>query len=209
MTDPKTTKRRLKEVEAEKAELELELKRIELLKTQLQHGPTLDISEGTFRLDTGVYEGVLQLSAVIDRWARLNPGEGVKLHIFSPGGSVFHGLTLYDTLRTVSERGNAVTTVVRGFAGSMASVIFLAGDTRLIGAESLIHQHEASTYTGGTTSQIKDEAEFMKRLEEKITGIYTSRTRMTKQQFLSRIRKKEWYAGAQEALELGIATDVG
>jgi ATP-dependent protease ClpP protease subunit len=90
----------------------------------------------------------------------------------------------------------------------MASVIFLAGDVRKIGAESYIHQHEGSSGVRGSTSEIAEEAAFMKKLEEKVTRIYTSRTNMTRTQFLGKIRKKDWFAEAEEALALGIATEL-
>ena len=215
--DKKTIKRRTKELDLEekevgleKAKLELELTRLSHTRSHLSHGPTLDMHRGIFRLEDVVYSGVIGLSSVMQRWADdpTNTEKPITLYIFSPGGSVFHGFALYDTLRTLSDRGHEVTTVIRGFAGSMASVIFLAGDRRLIGAESIIHQHEGSSGVRGSASEIKDEAAFMQRLEDKITRIYTSRTNITARTFKSKINRKEWYADADEALKLGIATEV-
>lgn len=218
MSDPdkKQAKARLKELEILTAEIELEEKELNLDMLRISHnakhishGPSQDIGRGIFRLESGVYDEVLSLASVIERWAAQNPGEKVRLYIFSPGGSVFHGFALYDTLRTLSEAGHEVTTVIRGFAGSMASVIFLAGDVRLIGAESYIHQHEGSSGVVGSTSAIREEAEFMKRLGEKVARIYATRTSLTAAQFKAKIRKKEWYAESDEAVRLGIATAVG
>lgn len=200
---------REKRAAADKAELDLEDKRIALKLRSVSHGPTVDMHRGVFRLEQPVYSAVLELTGIIQRWADEHPEEPITLYIFSRGGSVFHGFALYDTLRTLSEQGHEVTTVIRGFAGSMASVIFLAGDVRKIGAESMIHQHEASSDAIGSKSEIQDEAEFMKKLEAQITRIYTSRTNMTARQFLTKIRRKDWYANAQEAFDLGIATEVG
>lgn len=216
MTDDKTTlKRRQKEADlrqaeasAEEAELDLRLKKIELQRTEVSHGPIIDSHKGIFRLEDGVSRNVLELASIMQRWGDANEGKPLSLVIFSPGGSVMHGLALYDTLRTLSDQGHEITTVARGFVGSMGSVIFLAGDRRHIGAESIIHQHEIASGVGGKMSEINDEVDFLKRLQAKVVRIYASRTNLSERAFKAKITKKEWYAEATEALELGIATDV-
>lgn len=219
MTDDTKTKRkaRLKEIELHREELALqkellELQMLDITHTtkHISHGPSMDIGKGVFRLESGVYDEVLSLASVIERWCDQHEGEPVRLHIFSPGGSVFYGLALYDTLRTVSEKGHKVTTVIRGYAGSMASVIFLAGDVRLIGAESYIHQHEPSLYgVGGRATELSADAKFGERLYDKMARIYADRTGMTERAFKNRTKGKEWYAESSEALSLGIATALG
>ena len=216
-TEDKTIKRRTKELDLEekelgleKAKLELDLTRLSHTRSHLSHGPTLDMHRGIFRLEDVVGGGVLELASVVQRWADAdgNAGRPITLYIFSPGGSVLHGFSLYDTLRTLSEAGHEVTTVIRGFAGSMASVIFLAGDVRRIGAESIIHQHEVSSMAYGKASDLGEEVAFTKRLGDKIARIYETRTKMTVRSFKAKTVKKEWYADAQEALALGIATEI-
>lgn len=220
MSDAKTTKAeqkaRRKEIALEEAELgllqkrnEVETSRINLLTKVLAHGPSTDMEGGTFRLESGVYDEVLTLASVIERWGKAHPGKPIRLYIFSPGGSVFHGLALYDTLRTLSEDGHEITTVIRGYAGSMASVIFLAGDERLIGAESLIHQHEPSAGVSGRASEMADGSAFVTRLYDKMARIYEARTNLTVRRFKTLTTKKEWWTDASEALELGIATRIG
>lgn len=217
MTDQtkKSIKRQLKETELEAALVDLEssrtsldIRKLDRARQQLAHGPTLDMAVGVFRLESGVYEAVLVLAAAMERWADLNPGKPLTLYLFSPGGSVLHGFALYDTLRTLSFEGHEITTVIRGFAGSMASVVFLAGDRRLIGAESIIHQHEVSSVTYGKVSEMAEDTKFTQRLGDKIARIYNERTGMSIRAFKSKTVKKEWYAEAAEALELGIATEI-
>lgn len=214
--DKKTHKARLrdlelreKELDVEKAELSVATGRASNLRHQHQHSLYYDIRDGVFRLEAGVYEEALGLVASLDRWSLENPGRPITLHLFSPGGSVLHGIALYDALRTLSARGHQVTTQVRGFAGSMASVIFLAGDVRRIGAESLVHQHEPSAMTLGRLSDMVDNVEFVKRLYAKITNLYVTRTNVSQAQFVRRTKGKEWWCDSTEALKLGIATEVG
>jgi len=215
MTDTakKDHKRQLKalelreqEISVAKAEIDLEIRLLDRVRHNHQHGLLLDSNTGTFRLEDAVYSEVLSLGTAMQRWGDANPGDPLTLYLFSPGGSVLHGFALYDTLRTLSREGHEITTVIRGFAGSMASVIFLAGDVRRIGAESLIHQHEVSSGTYGKASEMAEDAKRTQMLGDKIARIYVDRTKMSLRQFKAKTVKKEWYAEAAEALELGIAT---
>lgn len=215
MTDKKQIKRELKELElreakasAAKAEIDLSLRELDSIRVHHQHALLADAHVGVFRIEESVRDEVLQLAAAMQRWGDQHPGDPVVLYIFSPGGSVLHGFALYDTLRTLSDQGHHVTTVIRGFAGSMASVIFLAGDTRKIGAESIVHQHEPSSFTYGKLSEMTDANKFVERLYEKITRVYTTRTGLTRTAFRRLTVGKEWYADAEEAMKHGLATVV-
>ena len=217
MTDTakKDHKRQLKalelreqEISVAKAEIDLEIRLLDRVRHNHQHGLLLDSNTGTFRLEDAVYSEVLSLGTAMQRWGDAHPGAPLTLYIFSPGGSVLHGLALYDTLRTLSREGHEITTVIRGFAGSMASVLFLAGDVRKIGAESIIHQHEPSSMAYGKLSEMTDANEFVKTLFEKITRIYVDRTSMTRTTFRKKTVGKEWHAEAAEALALGLATEI-
>ena len=139
----------------------------------------LERADGVFRIEEAVYEKVLLLSARLQSFSDANPGAPITLRIFSPGGSVIHGLALYDLLRSLSDAGHEVTTEVRGYCGSMASVLFLAGDVRRMGAESLHHQHEPSYVTFGKLADMEDDIEFTNMLFRKIRDIYAARTKVT------------------------------
>lgn len=188
-------------------EIALQARAIDLLAKERDHLPVLERAGGVFRLEEGVASNVLTLISRIQTYAADRPGAAITLRLFSPGGSVIHGFALYDLLRSLSEAGHEVTTEVRGYCGSMASVIFLAGDVRRIGAQSFTHQHELSTITWGKMSELADEMDFAKKLEEKVASIYADRTKLTKKRFFDKIRKTEWWADADEALSLGIATE--
>lgn len=200
--------RRKAKVTADLDAMRVEAQYMSLLHSRRESLPMLERAEGIFRLEEGVAGNVLALIARIQSYAAERPGAAITLRLFSPGGSVIHGFALYDLLRSLSEAGHEVTTEVRGYCGSMASVIFLAGDVRRIGAQSFTHQHELSTITWGKMSELADEFDFAKRLEEKVASIYAARTKLTRKRFFDKIRKTEWWADADEALSLGIATEV-
>lgn len=196
------------EIDLESAQIGLTLRKLDQVRSHHQFGLLVDASAGTFRLEGRVDEDVLALATTIHRWADKNPDRPITLYIFSPGGDVRYGFALYDTLRTLSAKGHEITTVIRGFAGSMASVVFLAGDVRKIGAESIVHQHEPSSMAYGKLSEMTDANKFVETLFEKITRIYVSRTQLSRAAFRKLTVGKEWYAEADRALALGVATVV-
>lgn len=212
-------KAKRREIELKKAELELRSTEIDLELDQMtltarrrdeRRKKNEDHNLGIFRLEDGVGHTVAtSLATEMQKWGRRNPGKPITLYICSPGGSVLHGFLLYDALRTLATQGHHITTIVRGFAASMGGVLFLAGDTRLIGAESFVHIHEVSSMTFGKLFEMKDDIAFSERLNKKIEDLYVSRTKVKRSDFRKKSQKTEWWIESTEAIALGIAHDVG
>jgi ATP-dependent protease ClpP protease subunit len=81
-----------------------------------------------------------------------DPAANVEFTITSPGGDVSGGTAIYSELVAMSERKGGthhVTTLVRGMAGSIASLIFQAGDVRMGGALDVLVLHEQTVYFDG------------------------------------------------------------
>lgn len=216
----KTQKRRLREIEIEKAETELEASRIDLAMDQHRlrsyedervKKDNEDKRLGIFSLESSVGSSVVTLANEMRAWGRLKENEGktITLNLFSPGGSVLHGLVLYDTLRTLSSQGHKVVTITRGYAASMGSLIFLAGDVRLIGAEALVMFHSLSAGTGGSLHDMEDDLEFYKRLNKRLDGIVVSRTKITKATLAENTKKRDWWLDSKESVKYGVAHDIG
>ena len=77
----------------------------------------------------------------------------IDLHINSPGGSVFDGLTIYNLLK---QHPATVTTYIDGLAASIASVIALAGDRVIMADNALFMIHQPSGAVVGTASDMRD-----------------------------------------------------
>lgn len=199
------------EAEAAQAELELERTRLEVegMKEQRASDKEADKRAGVFTLETSVGSGTVSLANEIRRWARANEGKTITLQINSPGGSVFHGLALYDTLRTLSKQGHPIVTVARGYAASMGSLLFLAGDTRLIGAEAMVMFHNLSAGTGGDLYTMEEDVKFFKKLNKRLDSIVTKRTKVSSEMLREKTRKRDWWIGSAEAVKLGVAHSVG
>jgi len=81
-----------------------------------------------------------------------DPGKDISIYINSPGGSVYAGLGIYDTMQFI---GSKVSTICTGIAASMASVLLVAGEKGkrfgLKHARVMIHQP-----LGGMQGQASD-----------------------------------------------------
>jgi ATP-dependent Clp protease protease subunit len=204
----------LRRIELEKAEVELASLRVELqvdehrlrgYKDERRKKDNEDHAHGVFTLDGGTGTAAVTLAAEMRKWSRDNPKKPVTLNIFSPGGSIFHGFVLYDTLRGLARKGHVITTVARGYAASMASIIFLAGDVRVVGEETHLMFHALSTMVAGSLHEIEDEAEFCKRLNARLDKIIVDRTKISAKMLKQHSHKKDWWVPADECLKLGVA----
>ena len=216
-TKGKALKRRVAEAEARKAELDVqraelnwELDQLRADEARLTYNlkTNSDLAHGHFALEKSVGRTAVDLAADIRQYARTFPEAPVTLNIFSPGGSLLDGLVLYDTLRTVAAQGHLVTTVARGYAASMAAVLFLAGDVRLMGAEAEIMVHSLSAGGGGSLHELEDDLKFYKKLQGKLDGIITGRTKITQDLLDKKTKKADWWISGPEALKLKVAHEV-
>ena len=217
-SEKKKWERRNERAEARKAEIELRRAKISLKLDELRAAEVQetyawklnsDRSHGVFSLETSVGSSAVQLAADLRQFGRTYPEAPITLNIYSPGGSVMSGLVLYDTLRTLSDQGHHVTTVARGYAASMGSIIFLAGDTRLVGSECWLMIHSLSTMAIGSLHEIEDEVEFCKRMQERLNGIITSRSKVTPTMLEKKTKKTDWWVTTAEALKYELATGLG
>lgn len=140
--------------------------------------------------------------------------EEIDLKIDSGGGSVWQGLTIYQTM--VMHEG-PVNVEVRGLAASMASVIAMAGDRIRMHQSSRFMIHNAlgpSAIAFGTSKDLRDAAEETLRVADlldnvtaAIVDVYAARTGVEKQQL------RDWmdadtYLGAGESKKHGFADEV-
>lgn len=100
-------------------------------------------------------ESDVSASGIVNELQSLDAKE-INVHINSYGGEVAEGLAIYNTLKN---SGMKVTTICDGFACSAASVIFMAGDERIINEASLLMIHNAWTYANGNATELRKAAE--------------------------------------------------
>jgi ATP-dependent protease ClpP protease subunit len=138
--------------------------------------------------------------------AQMNPLTGpLDVHINSYGGDVADGIAIANTIR--NHKGPK-TTVVDGFACSIASVILQAGDQRIVEPGSMTMIHDASAGCSGNASDMRDTADWLDKNSDNLADIYASRAGGTAQQWRATMRKDTWYT-ADEAVAAGLADKVG
>ncbi len=99
-----------------------------------------------------------------------DPGKDISIYINSPGGSVYAGLGIYDTMQYIS---SDVATICTGMAASMAAVLLVAGEkgkrAALKHSRVMIHQP-----MGGAQGQASDIEITAREIQKLKTELYTS-----------------------------------
>ncbi|TAN27811.1 MAG: ATP-dependent Clp endopeptidase proteolytic subunit ClpP [Castellaniella sp.] len=104
-----------------------------------------------------------------------NPDKDISLYINSPGGSVYAGMAIYDTMQFVKP---AVSTLCTGIAASMGAFLLAAGEKgkRYALPNSRIMIHQPSGGAQGQASDIQIQAKEILSLRERMNGILAERT---------------------------------
>jgi ATP-dependent Clp protease, protease subunit len=135
-----------------------------------------------------------------------NPEKDIIMYINSPGGSVYDGMGIYDTMQYVRAD---VATVCLGQAASMASFLLAAGTKgkRMIVPSARVMIHQSMGGIRGQASDIVNFAEELKRLERVINQRFSEHTG----QPVAKIEKdvdRDFYMSAQEAVDYGICDHI-
>lgn len=126
----------------------------------------------------------------------------LTVRINSYGGSVSEGLAIYSLL---SEFKGHLKTIVDGFACSAASVIFMAGQERVVPENGLLMIHNAWSYAEGDSNVMKKMAEDLEKITQPSVNIYVNKTGLSEEKVKEMMDREEWIT-SQEAYELGFST---
>jgi len=131
-----------------------------------------------------------------------NPEKDITIYINTPGGEVYSGMAIYDTMQYIK---CDVSTVCIGLAASMGS-IFLAGGTkgkRMALPHSRVMIHQPSHGAQGTISDTRIAVEEGLRIKDMTIDIMTERTGQKRAQVELDMDRDKWLT-AEEALKYGI-----
>lgn len=130
--------------------------------------------------------------------------ETINVHINSYGGEVAEGLAIYNMLRNHNAK---VKTICDGFACSVASVIFMAGDERVMNNASLLMIHNAWMYTAGNAEQLRKDADDLDIITQGSVAAYMAAVNITEDELKELLDAETWLLPA-DALEKGFATSI-
>ena len=131
-----------------------------------------------------------------------NRDKDISLYINSPGGSVYAGLAVYDTMQFIKPD---VSTLCTGFAASMGSFLLAAGAKgkryALPNARVMIHQPHGGSQ--GVAADIEIQAREVLYLRHRLNSLYAERTGQTVET-IARDSDRDNFMSAHQAAEYGL-----
>ncbi len=130
----------------------------------------------------------------------------IQMYINSPGGSVYSGLGVYDTMQYVTPD---VSTICIGMAASMASVLMCAGTKgkRTALKHSRIMMHQPSGSIGGQASDIEITVNEIRKIKKELYEVIAFHTGKTQKQ-VEKDCDRDYWLTAEEAKEYGVVDEV-
>ena len=128
----------------------------------------------------------------------------INIHINSYGGEVAEGLAIYNLLRSHPAK---IKTYCDGFACSVASVIFMAGDERIVNNASLLMIHNAWMYTAGNAEELRKAAADLDIITQASINAYLEHVNISETELKALLDAETWLL-PEAALEKGFATSI-
>ncbi|NQU30415.1 MAG: ATP-dependent Clp protease proteolytic subunit [Anaerolineae bacterium] len=135
-----------------------------------------------------------------------DPDKEIRMYINSPGGVIYAGLAIYDTMQMIP---NPISTVAVGVTASFGTVLLTAGSKgqRYALPHATIHMHQPLGGAQGQATDIVIQAEEIMRLKASLLGIMAKHTGKK----ISEVEKdsdRDFYLSAQEAADYGLVDQV-
>lgn len=135
-----------------------------------------------------------------------DPGKDISIYINSPGGMVYAGLGIYDTMQYVS---SDVSTICTGMAASMAAVLLVAGEKgkRFALKHSRVMIHQPLGGAQGQASDIEITAREILKLKKELYDIISTHSGQPFEKVEANSDRDYWMTSA-EAVEYGMIDKV-
>lgn len=161
------------------------------------------LKERIIFLGSGIESGIA--NAVVAQLLFLekeNPDKDIMMYINSPGGVVYDGLAIVDTMNLIKPD---VATIAIGTAASMGTIILSSGakGKRFALPNSVIHMHQPLGGAQGQASDIEISAKEILRIKELLTDMLEKNTGMDRDKLIDDM-DRDYYMTADKALEYGI-----
>ena len=135
-----------------------------------------------------------------------DPGKDISIYLNTPGGSVYAGLGIYDTMQYIS---SDVSTICTGMAASMGAVLLVAGTTgkRFALQHSRVMIHQPMGGAQGQASDIEIPAREIQKLQKELYTIIANHSGKPYEQ-IEKDSDRDYWMTAAEAKEYGMIDDV-
>jgi len=137
---------------------------------------------------------------------REDPKREIQMFINSPGGVIYAGLAIYDTMHMIQA---PVSTFAVGVAASMGTILLSAGSPGLRYAlpNATIHLHQPLGGVQGQATDIEIEAKEILRMRDLLNGILRRHTKMN-DEMIAKYTDRNFYMTPEVAVELGVIDSV-
>jgi ATP-dependent Clp protease protease subunit len=138
--------------------------------------------------------------------SREDPERPIQMYINSPGGVIYSGLAIYDTMQMIP---NAISTVAVGVTASFGTVLLAAGKKgqRYALPHATIHMHQPLGGAQGQASDIEIQAREILRLKSRLNEILADATGQPIDTIV-RDTERDLYLDAKAAVEYGLVDQV-
>lgn len=150
------------------------------------------------------FDGEISAATLSKQLEALGDVDQIDVYINSYGGEVAEGLAIYNALRRHKAK---VTTYCDGFACSIASVVFMAGDERVMNEASLLMIHNAWTYAAGNADELRKQADDLEKITQASVEAYKAHSTLSEEEIKELMNKETWIL-PEEAAEYGFATTI-
>lgn len=168
---------------------------------------SLLLKERIVFLGTPINDQVANLIVAQLLWLdREDPEREIQMYINSPGGVIYAGLAIYDTMKLIKA---PVSTFAIGVTASFGTVLLAAGTKgkRFAMPNATIHMHQPLGGAQGQASDIVIQANEIIRLRERLNQIFVEATGQPKE-VIERDTDRDFYLDAFKAAEYGLIDQV-
>jgi ATP-dependent Clp protease protease subunit len=137
---------------------------------------------------------------------RENPEREIQLYINSPGGEIYPGLAIYDTIQAIRA---PVSTIAVGWTASLGTVLLAAGKKghRFALPHATIHMHPAGGGARGYAPDVEIQYKELKRMQDLLHVILSKHTEQSVEQIAEDF-DRDFFMDANAAVEYGLIDEV-
>jgi ATP-dependent Clp protease protease subunit len=137
---------------------------------------------------------------------REDPEKEISLYINSPGGVIYHGLAIYDTIQQVRA---PISTIAVGVTASMATMLLASGTKgrRYVLPNATVHMHPAGGGAQGYAPDVEIQYKELQRMQHLLHNLLSKHTGQTVEKIADDFDRDRWMS-APEAVQYGIVDEL-
>lgn len=169
------------------------------------------INKGNKKAEVLIYEdigegwmGGLSAKRFAEDLKKLGALDQINVRINSPGGSVFDGVAIYNTL---VNHGAQIIVDIDGLAASIASIIAMAGHEIRMAENAFMMIHDPWTISAGSADELRKQADLLDKIRDQLIDTYMKRATVNRDDISQKMTEETWLTAA-EALDIGLVDSV-